>query len=148
MLLYLAFYKAPGTWVNRLIRVVTRSPYSHVELVFPGEGCFSADSRELKAVRFKTMPLPAEKWDVVEIPCTDAQANAAMEFCLEERNAPYDWLGVARFVLPFFRQHPQAWFCSEVCAAALQCAGLLPAGLKSWKLSPADLYREVKRIAA
>ena len=35
----LAFYKAPGTWADKAIRLFTGSDYSHVELVINGTCC-------------------------------------------------------------------------------------------------------------
>lgn len=147
--LKLAFYKAPGNWVNRLVRLVTRSRYSHVEMVFADQAdgacyCFSADSRHAKATRFQWMPLPKDHWDVVSIPCTDAQFGVMWAFARDEKNTPYDWLGVLRFVLPCFKQHPEAWFCSEVCATALQRADVMAQDLDPWRVSPGKLYQIVR----
>ena len=45
----------------------------------------------------------------------------------------YDWMGVLRFALPFLRQRPGKWFCSEAVAEALGVAD-------SAGVSPGDLW--------
>jgi hypothetical protein len=130
--MHLAFYKAPGTVFDKLIRLVTRSPYSHVELVLgnAGDGTFVCGSSSPRdgGVRIKTMSLPADRWDLAPIA---GDAATALHWFEQHRGEPYDWLGVLRFVLPWVGQSPRAWFCSEACLAAL--------GLREpWRFNPAD----------
>ena len=61
-----------------------------------------------------------------------------------EVGSPYDTWGVLRFVLPFVGQHPDAWFCSEICVAALQRINLC-LGVRPWEVSPNRLRKLDKR---
>lgn len=130
---YLALYKGrrdgawyrPGVAAARLsdwiIRTLTGSPYSHCELAVPcADGqydCYSSSIRD-GGVRVKTMPLPDAKWDLIPVPATEAQVQAAFE---ATRGAKYDWLG-AMGVIARWRHDKRKWFCSEWCAMALGLA--------------------------
>lgn len=124
----LAFYKAPGTLADRLVRLVTGSQYSHCELIINGTAC-SSSIRD-KGVRVKTIYLDPAKWDVVEV---DADVTVAWNWFATHAGQSYDFLGVFRFVIPFIGHRTGKWFCSEACAAAM---GLPDA----WAYSPQDLF--------
>jgi hypothetical protein len=124
----IAFYK--GSWslwkdpakliAHIAICVRTLSKYSHAELVID-RVCYSSSARD-KGVRGKVIDLTNGHWDVREVhefwDGPEAQANAFKWF--EAYNdVPYDWWGVIRFALPFVKQKPDQWFCSEAVAAAL-----------------------------
>ena len=127
---YLALYKGrrDGAWYKPsvatarvsdwIIRTLTGSPYSHCELAVPcADGqydCYSSSIRD-GGVRLKTMTLPPEKWDLIPVPATEAQVQAAFE---TTRGAKYDWLG-ATGVIARWRHDKRKWFCSEWCAMAL-----------------------------
>ena len=124
---YLAMYKGRKdgrgvkVWAARftdwVVRTVTRSPYSHCEIAVkhPRDGlfdCYSSSARD-GGVRIKTMPLPADKWDLIPLP----QSVAISAGCLFHRThgAGYDWLGAIGVVLK--SPHSKSrWFCSEWCA--------------------------------
>ena len=133
--IYLALYKGrrDGAWYKpsiaaaRLsdwaIRTLTRSIYSHCELAVACENgqydCYSSSVRD-GGVRMKTMKLPAEKWDLIEL----CQMNLFEETALlfeRTQGQGYDWLGALGVVL-HTHQDKDKWFCSEWCAAALGLA--------------------------
>jgi len=136
---YVAFYRGRakkrfslarlGDWATRR---VTRGPYSHCEIaVAIGEGmyrCYSSSFRD-GGVRVKTMPLPADKWDVLPV---DIPAQAVKAFYHRHAGTPYDWRGVLGFVF-YNRDSRNRWFCSEYCAA---CIGFHEA----WRISPSLLH--------
>lgn len=124
----LAFYKASGGLADKLVRLVTRSPYSHVELVIGGV-CYSSSIQD-GGVRSKHINIGSGNWDVLEIAGDEAKAA---QWFVDHHGQDYDWLGVFRFVLPFLKHRTGKWFCSEACAAAL--------GLENaHKYSPQDLF--------
>jgi hypothetical protein len=130
--MFLAFYKARGTWFDRLIRFVTRSPYSHVEVAITQQPdgrwlCGSSSVRD-GGVRLKAIALSAENWDLRFV---GGDANAVRAWFEARAGERYDWLGVLRFVLPFVGQSSRRWFCSEACLAALG----LP---EPWRFAPAE----------
>ncbi|MBT0666349.1 hypothetical protein KI809_18735 [Geobacter pelophilus] len=137
-----AFYKGKrsgwrGFW-DRVIRTVSAGPYSHCELVFGPDPLLWASSIAAIGVHcdHNGEPDPAE-WDVIYIDC---EPDAVIDFLCQEVCSPYDWFGVIRFALPGFKESPKKWFCSEICAAALQVAGILPQNIKPHTLSPTGLY--------
>ena len=146
---YLALYKGrrDGAWYRPcvaaarlsdwIIRTLTGSPYSHCEMAVPcADGqytCYSSSIRD-GGVRVKTMPLPSEKWDLIPVPATEAQVQAAFE---TTRGAKYDWIG-ATGVIARWRHDRYKWFCSEWCAWTLGLANperFCPGSLADWAMA-------------
>lgn len=146
-MIYLALYHGNrgGTgwrvWAARftdwLTRVLTRGKYSHCEIAVrlpetAGEQeyeCYSASIRD-GGVRMKTMPLPADKWDL--IPLDDAVLHAhTIGLYLRTAGQGYDLPGAFGVVFGL-RENRRRWFCSEWVGAVLG----LP---ESWRFSPNDL---------
>lgn len=130
MRVYLALYKGCKdgrglkVWLARaadwVIRAITGSPYSHCEIVIQRShdnqfDCYSASARD-GGVRMKTMPLPADKWDLIPVP--DAVAESASRLFRRTNGLGYDWAGVFGLVLKTPHRRGR-WFCSEWCAAAI-----------------------------
>lgn len=120
MSFHAAFYKGthtgpPGIY-NRLVRWWTRSPYSHVELVFPS-GVAASSSAMDGGVRFKAIDFDPEKWDFVELPAH--LADAAWRWFEDHEGQAYDVLGNVHFVLSAVGDDKRKWFCSEAVGAAL-----------------------------
>lgn len=130
---YLAMYKGRrdgrgmNVWIDRfvdfVIRTITRSPYSHCEIAVldgnnPSEKyyyCYSSSARD-GGVRTKYMPLPPEKWDLIELP--PAVALSVSRLFRRTHGAKYDYLGALGAVLKF-PHNRRRWFCSEWCAEVL-----------------------------
>jgi hypothetical protein len=115
-----AFYKGthtglPGVY-NRLVRRWTRSPYSHVELIF-ADGQAASSSAMDGGVRFKAIDFDPALWDFVSLPA--ALAPAARAWFTAHGGQGYDYLGNAHFVLSAIGDEKMAWFCSEAVGAAL-----------------------------
>ena len=131
--IYLALYKGrrDGAWYKPsvatarvsdwIIRTLTGSPYSHCELAVPcADGqydCYSSSIRD-GGVRFKTMPLPPEKWDLIPV---DVKPEQVYEALAATFGAKYDWAG-ATGVIARWRHDKRKWFCSEWCAWTLGLA--------------------------
>jgi len=122
-----AFYKGTHLGMagiyNRLVRWWTRSPYSHVELIFfdggPGADSQAASSSYMDGgVRFKWFTFDPALWDFVDLP--DALAVPALAWFDEHDGAAYDLLGNVHFVLSAVGDDKRKWFCSEAVAAALR----------------------------
>lgn len=147
MTLALAFYRGRGRLADRVIRAITRSPYSHVELTaWPGawpvditQPALSASGRD-GGVRREAITFAPDRWDMLPllpwVPA-DAWPRAA-----EHIGAGYDWGGILMtFAVPLRRQNPGRWFCSELCAHAL--------GLPDpHTYAPGDLYHWVRALNA
>ena len=129
----LAFFKGSlGTVWDRFICLITRSNYSHVELVYEERGnmykCWSSSTRD-DGVRQKWIQV-TNHWDIIECP------NVSEQLFLQEQGKPYDYIGLIGTIIPFpIFSRRRKWFCSEIVAEAL--------GLKdSWRYSPEDLYKK------
>ncbi len=118
---YLAFYKGePTDFVHKVSHhatcLWTRSKYSHVELVIDGV-CYSASGRD-GGVRSKVIKNlnTSGRWDIYEV-LIDKQF--ALNFFRAVNGLGYDYLGVAKFVLPWIPEPESRWYCSELVAAMM-----------------------------
>jgi len=153
MTLALAFYRGRGRLDDRVIRAVTRSPFSHVELtVCPGRGpadvaqpALSASGRD-GGVRRKTIAFAPDRWELLPllpwVPADPWAPSNPWTRAAAEIGAAYDYRGILlTFAVPLRRQHPDRWFCSELCAHAL--------GLPDpHTYAPGDLYHWVRALNA
>jgi hypothetical protein len=113
-MIQLALYKAPGDLYDKAIRVWTRSPYSHCELVLP-DGRFASSSPRDGGVRAKLIEPDSQAWDFVPLPWV--REEVVEELLQTEQGAGYDWVGIlGSQILPVGIQSPSRWFCSEFCA--------------------------------
>ncbi len=141
----LALYKGrrdgTGTqvWAARfsdwLTRKLTRGQYSHCEIaVDTGAAQFECYSSSIRdgGVRMKTMPLPSEKWDLIELPdvAGSLKTNLAAVFA-QTQGQRYDLAGALGVVFKT-RQRSGRWFCSEWCGQVLGLS-------EPWRFSPNDL---------
>ena len=129
MSVYLASYKGRKTGhdakaclarlADGLVRLATGGLYAHCEIaILLSDGqyrCFSASLRD-GGVRTKLMPLPSDKWDLIQLP--EKAAVSAASLYARTQHAGYDLLGTIG-VLAGFGDDPDRWFCSEWCAAAV-----------------------------
>lgn len=140
---YLASYKSTQTgWhghVNRLIRWVTKSQYSHSELAIAQGGhpfdvpalCVSSSGVD-GGVRAKSMRLAPSKWDLIEL--HHVTVGAVLGFLRDHKGQGYDYVGCVRAVLPFVSgEHPTRWFCSELCAQVIGHP-------EPWRMHPGVLH--------
>lgn len=148
--IYLALYRGrrDGTgikvWVARFsdwfTRVLTRGRYSHCEIAVRNDDsdtytCYSSSVRD-GGVRCKTMPLPSDKWDLIELPIT--VHDRLQQVWQSTKGRPYDWPGALGVVFKT-RNRADKWFCSEFCASVIG----LP---ESWRFSPNDLSAICKGV--
>ena len=144
----LAFYKGKGNWLDRLIRRVTRSPFSHVELISSphvsrntsGEQvstlCISSSARD-GGVREKPMFFRIGRWQFLDCPWV---VGDPAEVIRTHVGTKYDYLGIVLSQILNLRRHGKTrWFCSEIVGHAL--------GLNEpHRLSPSDLYLRVSEM--
>lgn len=123
--------------VNIGIRTLDRGPYSHTEIAF-GDPLAGLPVDSLSAsgvdggVRIKPILYNRAKWDFVPLPWLRESDVRALADDLNGHK--YDYLGVARFALPWAtREHPTRFFCSEL-------AGLAMGLQEPWRMSPNGLH--------
>lgn len=129
----MAFYKGKGNFFDAVVRFVTRSEYSHCEIVIDGV-CWSSSPRD-GGVRQATINLQSGHWDVIDL---QGDVPLVLAWFLANEGARYDWVGLIRTMIPFFPHSKTKWFCSEACGAAL--------GIQANTLSPQDLFDRLRPI--
>lgn len=137
----LAFYHGKGSFFSKLIRLWTFGSFSHVEIVFSDGLAFSSHEAD-GGTRFKQIDFTAPGWELVDVPVSQQDEARIRAWCRNEDGCAYDWRGITFSFLPIpiGWQHSERWFCSEICAAAVQLAGYL-SGYTPAALSPNGLYK-------
>src|SRR5580658_3166705 len=118
----LLFYHGPGDLVGKIIRLVTRGPYSHVELQF-SDGCrfFSSGHGPYQGVRMICdRKIYDQYWDTILLPTTWEQEKTAEEFIFHLIGLPFDLRGMVSFLVPVLDRHRRAAYCSSVILEVLQ----------------------------
>ncbi|CAK0760415.1 conserved hypothetical protein [Azospirillaceae bacterium] len=137
-----AFLRGNG-FIDCLIKMYTFSKYSHCELLFGDNMWFGSapDGNMETGFRTKYMLGIERFWDFIELPMTAEEEKKIADWCATEVGCAYDWKGIfLSQILPFGKESPDKWFCSEICVAALQQVGKLN-GLKPHKVSPGRLNK-------
>ena len=144
---YLALYKGYRdgrgwrVWCARatdwLTRALTRGQYSHAEIAYgPAEGggydCISSSVRD-GGVRAKTMPLSADKWDLIPLPDSINEHGQLDRLYRNTVSQPYDWFGAVGVVFKT-RQRGDKWFCSECARLAAPLSRV-----EQWRTVPRHL---------
>ena len=122
LILKVAFYRGDGRLFNVITKWRTSGEHTHVELVFPDGRSFSSSQWD-GGVRFKSIAYEPEKWHIVMLPLTALEVASVLEFCEREKGKKYDWRGILDFFAGKGDGDKNSWFCSEICAAALQQVG-------------------------
>jgi hypothetical protein len=139
-----AFKKSTTSAFGWLIKLYTRGEYCHSELVFSTGSMFSSDEED-GGSRFIDGPKDGVEYDYLDVPMSREDERRIITFCMQENKCPYDKQGIAFSFLPvpLGYQNPDAWFCSEICTAALQLAGYCT-GYTPARVHPNKLYKILK----
>ena len=141
-MIYLAFYAGKGSFHNRLIRMWTRSQFSHVEIFDVSSDrirMYSSSAMDggVRVKMIEKSELKAGNWFLVEIDSIVTRDITA--FTQTNETAKYDYFGV--FFSQFIKlgwHSKRRYFCSEFCAEIL--------GFKSpQKFSPQQLFDAIKQ---
>ena len=134
------FYKGKGNWIDKIIRLKTRSPYSHCKIYLPEIG-FSYSSSGMDGGVRRRKHTPNENWEEVDV---DIDPTIILKFFEKTQGCDYDFMGILGFLIPF-KDRTNEWFCSEWCSNVLKIAG----DERMWlhepsKLSPGKFYKILK----
>ena len=138
-----AFRKAKTSWspISKFISLWTRGPYCHCEFVFDKTKPRTWFGAVLGGLRFtQEITGNPKKWDFVKI---DVDQLEIYTHCLVLDGRKYDIWGVLSYVLPFVKQDPRMFYCSEVIYDILVDVGCLKRDVK--KVDPNKLYRLLKK---
>lgn len=98
---------------------------------------------QLRPVRYDTFP----KRVTFSIPVTSDQRTAWLSFLRDQTGKPYDWAAIAGFVTDRDWRERDSWICSELQAAALEAAGIVPRlYLAANKITPVALALAVSTL--
>jgi uncharacterized protein YycO len=119
---FILLFKGRGI-VSAMIRLQTRSEYSHAALLYP-DGSTLVESWQGSGVRRKTIT-DFRDVDAFIVPgMTEVQWKDAFKFAAAQVGLGYDYRSVARFVTRVSAKENGRWFCSELVFAALQYSGV------------------------
>jgi len=141
------FLRRDRSIFGTLIRWWTLSPYSHCELLFSDGSTFSAQPGV--GTRFWRVPAAEQgSWDVLEYDVLPTEEAHIRVLCLEEKGRSYDWFGIIWSQVFFLRrEHPDRWFCSEVCAAFLKSVRANTFG-EACSYNPGSLFTRLLAVGA
>ena len=131
---------------SRLIRWFSHGPYTHVDVVLPEQKLLGA--RSDCPVNGKTgVQARPENYAKfvhvrrVKLSVTPSQEVLFYSFLKRQIGKPYDWRAILAFVFDRNWRNADAWYCSELVAAALEYAGVIPAYIyaPANKITPDDL---------
>jgi uncharacterized protein YycO len=125
-----------GSW---LIRFVTWSEYSHVDILLDGKyliGAIAPDGVVVNKVNDRLQR--ASKAVIMELPVVSI--SKAQDYARSQIGKPYDWLGVIGIGLHRNWQENDKWSCAELAAMALDAGGQRPFDSKFHnRITPQDL---------
>lgn len=130
-----------GDPISWLVKVQSRSIYSHAALLIPGTTrCIESypgtgvRTRQLNSKDFES----ADIYDVRGM--TPDMWEKAIDFARCQIGMPYDWWSVVRFVSKRPARENGKWFCSELVHKAISEAGIrLLERIPSAEVSPAHI---------
>jgi uncharacterized protein YycO len=124
----LAFRLGLG-WTSRLIARFSAGHLSHVDVKLPNGKLLGARSDNVgggEGVRERPDPYePVAKMVYFEIEATPEQLAKFYGFLYDQLGKPYDHLAILAFIWNRNWRDDDAWYCSELVAAALEEAGML-----------------------
>ena len=116
---------------SKLISWFSAGPFSHVDCYWDDKTLLGARSDRIGGVPAGVWPRPQayEKWRktlVLELYATPAQYELWHHFIELQIAKPYDSSAIWGFAFERNWRNCDAWYCSELQAAALEAAGLCP----------------------
>lgn len=133
-------YKGTGL-VSKLIRLQTRSEYSHVAIQLLDGTVVEAWAAG--GVRHVASPLEAHKSKTeidVFLLTEEFDSGAVLQFLNSQLGKKYDFRSIFRFLTRRSSPLDDRWFCSELVLAAFRMGGLeLLARVPSSEVSPRDI---------
>lgn len=139
---------------SRVIGWFSAGFLSHVDAVLPDGTLLGARSDIIKGVPTGVQIRPPGYENValemvMEIPATAFQEVAFYRFLRAQLGKPYDRTAIWAFAFNRDWHEADAWICSELQAAALEAAGILPKLFEDvWKITPVALANAVSEVGA
>jgi uncharacterized protein YycO len=124
---------------SNIIKLGTFSEWSHVDLVTPDYQFLGARIDGGVQVRKPGYDIPYKTQCFVDVPLNAAQEQRLWDFANAQVGKPYDWTAILGIAFRRDWREDDAWFCSELVAAAFEQAGRpLLQGLLN-RITPRDI---------
>jgi uncharacterized protein YycO len=125
-----------------MIECFTWGEISHVAIRDPNEGCVWEAWQQggvSKVPSISTNHSDRTRVDIYTVDVTEEQYTNIVAYLDKQVGKPYDFLGVASFMLRRNMGKRGAWFCSELALAAFLGAGVMLLRCPPFKASPTVL---------
>jgi uncharacterized protein YycO len=137
------FFTTSQNFISWAIRRRTWGKFSHVQIIVNVGETISVVSADSNGVFCRDVT--EEEWgNYAILTCpeiTEEERKNVVNFCLSQIGKPYDFVGLASFLLYKEMQSDNRWFCSEIAYIAYKQAGIrLQRRVKQDFISPRDLY--------
>jgi hypothetical protein len=138
-------FAGSASLTSRLIEWFDHGQYAHVDSVLPDGTLLGARDDVMDGCPAGVQIRPADyqkgyALKRVSLPCTDQEQKAYYDFVMAQVGKKYDETAIAAFAVGRDWRSPDAWFCSELCAAALEASGVVPPlSAPCSKIAPDDL---------
>jgi hypothetical protein len=107
------FYKGRGTLSEKLIRLWTKSPYSHCEFRRSDGLCHSNDRYRLIS-RLEELEIDPRDWEICELELPSEIIDRVERRQLRKNGTQYDWMGIVfSQVFRLGVHNKKRWFCSK-----------------------------------
>lgn len=145
----IVFYKGRGTLAEKLIRLWTKSPYSHCEFRRSDGLCHSNDRYRLVS-RLQDLEIDACDWEVCNLELPTEIIDRVERRQLRKNGTRYDWMGIVFSQVFRLGWHDKKrWFCSKSNADDLIYAYRLMKRLNQQKYIPfLERLREFSDVSA
>lgn len=124
-----------GSWT---LRAFMWSAWSHCGIIASDHVIEAVMGKGVVFTPLAEFQKKASKWTIIKIPVHNAAA--VIEWARKQKGKPYDLSGVLGIALRRRWQQEDAWFCSELVAAAFAAAGTNLFRTDVWRIMPRDLY--------
>lgn len=136
-----------NTLPSRIIRDFTRGAYSHVDVLLSGGQTIGSYEEKVTAggvvipSGVQLRPMAYADFAKTKILTFDTGDDKAfLDFMHAQIGKPYDWPGIAGIALDRNWHNSDAWFCSEIVAAALEAGHFIhPLDTSFYFVSPRDI---------
>ncbi len=132
-------FSTSTAWTSAIIRRLTQSEFSHVDIILPGEGLLGVSGSDKSILdpggvlirRFDAWPYKCPP-KVARVQCSDEVAHRAITWGRTQIGKPFDKKALYAFLrdragLPNQGRKwrdPDKWYCSEFAMRAVEIAGL------------------------
>jgi uncharacterized protein YycO len=141
--------------LGALIRILTRSPYSHVGAVYVFEGrvyCLEAVGAGVRLILMSELVRRydggIDYFEVLDV--GEAHRRGAIGFGFQQLGKLYNHAGLVRFLVYIAtgrksrRRQGQVWFCSEIFVEAYRLQGVRLVDQRAAYTAPADLAESAR----